>query len=283
MSRRGNTDFLVMQKEGVIMRTRFIPYSLVFMILGLLAPTLQASEFPGRPKYPDVKTIELAELNKHFDQHVIIDARSSYEFDTLHIKGSVNVPISSEEFARRVRDLSDLTKKPLVFYCNGHTCMKSYKAARAARLAGVKNCYAYDAGMFDWAKAHPAKTVLLGKPLKSPSQLIPKSTLKKHTLEPKEFAAYAENKKHFVTIDVRSRYQRAGVGLFPFIEQWISLEQTLSLDKAIKDAAADNKTLLIYDEVGKQVRWLQYRLEEMGVKKYYFMKGGAAGYIESIK
>lgn len=264
------------------MRTRSITRSISFLIVVFLSTVVQASEFPGRAKYPDVKTIELAELSKGFGQHVIIDARSSYEFDTLHIKGAVNVPISSDDFARRVRDISNITRKPLVFYCNGHTCMKSYKAARAAKLAGIMDCYAYDAGMFDWAKAHPAQTVLLGKSLKSPSQLIPKSMLKKHMLDPKKFAKYTENKKHFITIDVRSRYQRAGVGLFPFIEQWIPLERTVVLEKAMKDARSDNKTLLIYDEVGKQVRWLQYRLEEMGVKKYYFMKGGAAGYIKSI-
>lgn len=257
--------------------------SFIFCVLLLQASALaNKADFPGRPNYPDVKTMELADLGKKYDNVVIVDARSLYEFETLHIKGAVNIPISSSDFAKQVRDISQLTKKPLVFYCNGHTCMKSYKAARAAKLAGVVDCYAYDAGVFDWAKSNPAKTVLLGKPLKSPKQLLSKDKLKKHTITPKEFSVMVEKKKNVETIDVRSRFQRAGVGLFPFNEKWVPLEKTSELDKALEDAANRRKTLLIYDEVGKQVRWLQYRLEELGVKNYYFMKGGANGYIKAI-
>jgi hypothetical protein len=40
--------------------------------------------------------------------------------------------------------------------------------------------------------------------------------------------------------------------------------------------------LFIYDEVGKQVRWLQYTIEELGLKNYYFMDKGAKAYYSSI-
>lgn len=257
--------------------------SIFFCLLLLQIPlATNAADFPGRPNYPDVKPMELADLAKKFDNVIVVDARSQYEYDTLHIKSAVNIPVSSPNFAKQVRDISQLTKKPLVFYCNGHTCMKSYKAARAAKLAGVVDCYAYDAGVFDWAKNNPGKTVLLGKAMKSANQLLSKTKLKKHTITPKEFSVMVEKKNNVQTIDVRSRFQRAGVGLFPFNEKWVPLEKTSDLEKALEEAATRKKTLLIYDEVGKQVRWLQYRLEEMGVRKYYFMKGGAAGYIKSI-
>ena len=38
--------------------------------------------------------------------------------------------------------------------------------------------------------------------------------------------------------------------------------------------------IFIYDEVGKQVRWLQYALEKANVKNYYFMHNGARGYYD---
>lgn len=44
-----------------------------------------------------------------------------------------------------------------------------------------------------------------------------------------------------------------------------------------------NKKLLIYDAVGKQVRWLQYLLEKNNVTGYYFMKGGIKSYLEWYK
>lgn len=40
-------------------------------------------------------------------------------------------------------------------------------------------------------------------------------------------------------------------------------------------AARSGDNMYVYDEAGKQVRWLMYRLEQAGVKDYYFMKGGA--------
>ena len=45
-------------------------------------------------------------------------------------------------------------------------------------------------------------------------------------------------------------------------------------------AKRKNKMIFIYDEVGKQVRWLQYALEKANVKNYYFMHNGARGYYD---
>ena len=39
------------------------------------------------------------------------------------------------------------------------------------------------------------------------------------------------------------------------------------------------QTLLIFDQVGKQVRWLMYHLEVAGIKDYYFLSKGANGVI----
>lgn len=40
-----------------------------------------------------------------------------------------------------------------------------------------------------------------------------------------------------------------------------------------------DQTLLIFDQVGKQVRWLMYHLEATGYTKYYFLADGAYGVI----
>ena len=54
------------------------------------------------------------------------------------------------------------------------------------------------------------------------------------------------------------------------------------LEKFFARAKRNGKTLLIYDAVGKQVRWLMYSLERAGVKNYWFMKGGAKGYYDML-
>jgi hypothetical protein len=39
------------------------------------------------------------------------------------------------------------------------------------------------------------------------------------------------------------------------------------------------QTLLIFDQVGKQVRWLMYHLETTGYTNYFFLSDGACGVI----
>ena len=110
---------------------------------------LSADEgFPGREKYPDVSYIELADLfnRKARNEIVIVDARSNYEFETLRIKGAVNIPVASKNFEIEVQKLRKKTDKPIVFYCNGHRCMKSYIAAKKCMDVDIKDVIAFDAG-----------------------------------------------------------------------------------------------------------------------------------------
>jgi rhodanese-related sulfurtransferase len=79
------------------------------------------------------------------------------------MKDAVNIPLTSEKFADRVRALRKQTTRRIVFYCNGHASHNPYLAARAAMHAGVKNVFAYDAGIDEWAVAYPQKVVLAGK------------------------------------------------------------------------------------------------------------------------
>ena len=79
-------------------------------------------------------------------------------------------------------------------------------------------------------------------------------------------------------MDVRDLYQRAGIGYFIGIEKWVSMDDKKKLDKYLKLALDENRTLYIYDETGKQVRWLQYTLEHYNIKNYFFMKKGAKGF-----
>jgi hypothetical protein len=83
-------------------------------------------------------------------------------------------------------------------------------------------------------------------------------------------------------IDVRDKFQRAGIGFYPGLEKWASLDDRRKLNRYIEKAKYENKTLFIYDEVGSQVRWLQYALEKAGIKNYYFMEKGARAYYDMI-
>jgi rhodanese-related sulfurtransferase len=242
------------------------------------APAPSTAEFPYRSQYLDAAIMETVELNRRFNEVVVVDVRSAYEYQTLRIKDAVNVPIGTRDFLSELRKLREQSKKPIVFYCNGKTCRKSYDAVLAAQSARITDTYAYDAGVFDWAKAYPERAVLLNKSPVKPSDLITDEAYKSRILDPRDFAARVGQGS--LVLDVRDRVQR-DTALFPFKESRAQLSETDKIDAVIEQALQGNKTLLVYDAAGHQVRWFQYYLESKGVRDYYFMKHGAQGFFDS--
>lgn len=253
---------------------------LLFLSITLSAHAVE-EEFPNRRYYPEVRVIETADLNLRLPELQVVDVRSRYEFETLHVNGAINVPlIAAQDFEDKIRTVSERTRKPLVFYCNGRACVKSYQAARRAIFAKVDDVYAYDAGIMDWAKAHPEQTTLLYKtPIKA-SDLITQEQFSRRLLDPKAFGARVGAGDKVVVLDVRDVVQRDSP-LFPFVEKRAALDQKRKIDEVIALARREKKPLLIYDKTGQQVQWFQYYLVNKDVKEYYFLRGGAEAYFEA--
>jgi len=271
--------------KGEVMMFRLFQLFLVTNLVTVSQSAWSADEgFPGRNKYPDVPYIELGDLynKKARGEVVIVDTRSNYEFETLRIKDAVNIPVANDTFEEEVRKLRLKTDKTLVFYCNGHRCMKSYIATKRCMAANIDNVTAYDAGIFDWTKKYPKEAELLGTSPVHPEKLIATKHFKSKLLDPDTFSSYIMDTNNRIVIDVRDKFQRAGVGFYPGIERWAALDDRKKLQRYIEKAKRENKTLFIYDEVGKQVRWLQYALEEAGVENYYFMHNGARAYYDMM-
>ncbi|GAB4292144.1 MAG: hypothetical protein Kow0096_06760 [Thiohalomonadaceae bacterium] len=244
----------------------------------LLVGTAWAEDdMPGRSRYPTVKWVELAQLRAMRPNVIIVDARSHYEYETLHIKGAVNVALGEQGFVEGVKALRAESPHPIVFYCNGRTCMKSYQAALEAQNSGIVNVYAYDAGIFDWVKAYPDDSVLLGRSPVDPARLLGKDKLQAHTLAPAEFEKRIDD--NALILDVRDKFQQEAITLFPMRQRSVPLDNK-ALQKYVDQARQEGKTLLIYDEAGHQVRWLQYYLESEKVAAYFFLAGGAKGYFD---
>ncbi|MDH5325600.1 MAG: rhodanese-like domain-containing protein [Gammaproteobacteria bacterium] len=254
------------------------------VLLGVMMSQTWAAdkEFPGRDVFPEVKYIELKDLYTQRKDVHIVDVRSTYEYQTLRIENAINIPLASKTFAADMQKLRASSDRPIVVYCNGKTCMKSYKAARKAKNAKIDNVVAYDAGVLDWAKAYPKNTMLISKTLRDPNLLISKTEFEKHSLTPDQFGERLASTEDIV-LDVRDRFQREALSIFVGREYRVFLDDTKKLDRYIKKAKREGKGLLIYDAAGKQVRWLQYHLKEMGVTDYHFMKGGIHAYFKEMK
>jgi predicted sulfurtransferase len=241
-------------------------------------------EYPGRDLFPEIPYVELQDFYQKLKRNEVsvVDVRSAYEYDTLRIAGAINIPVASKTFASDMRKLRMSDSKPIVVYCNGKTCMKSYEAARQAAVEKIDNVIAYDAGIMDFAKTFPKDTLLLGKTLNDPGKLISKEDFKKHLLTPEKFGERIADSSDIV-LDVRDRFQREGISIFVGREFRVPIDNTKRLDRYIEQAMKENKSLLIYDAAGKQVEWLQYYLEDKGLKSYYFMQGGISAYYKDMK
>jgi len=237
----------------------------------------QANMFPHRQKFTDVPVIELGELRQVMDMVTLLDVRSKYEYETLHIKGAINVPLTSLDFGKLVREIQNADKNKIVFYCNGGKCKKSYKAVRKAQKYGITNTVAYDAGIYAWAKSYPDHSVLLGKSPMQANEFIENKEFKSRLINAKTFEA--KRRSGAQVLDIRDRIQR-DTQLFPSEEERAELKDIDRIKKIINETKRKGKPLLVYDKVGKQIRWFQYLLEKQNIKNYYFMKGGSEGYYE---
>ncbi len=270
--------FVIMKYDTSVVRW----LGLVISILSFFsASTASASsEFPGRDLYPNVPVISTQQLYKQLSTGVVIvDARTPFEYETLRIKGAINIPLklNTEKFIAKIQNIRKQTNQPIVFYCNGRSCLKSYKAARKAMIyAKAEKVLTYDAGVFEWTTAYPDHAELLGKSPVSPDQLISKENFKKHMKPALDFIKSAH--KGTIILDIRDRSQRDGFYIFSGEENSIPLNEMDKLKAVIRRAKKEQKPLFVYDEVGRQVRWLQYYLESEKVPEYYFMEGGAKAF-----
>ncbi|HEX2543960.1 MAG TPA: rhodanese-like domain-containing protein [Ramlibacter sp.] len=122
------------------------------------APAL-AADVP--PTLAGVTVVTAEQARQMVDRGVpIIDTRVGNEYADAHIKGAKNLPYK-EKSAKDVAfnpkdDQFDLAKlpqdknAPVIFYCNGPECWKSFKASKVASDAGWKRVQWLRGGFPEW-------------------------------------------------------------------------------------------------------------------------------------
>lgn len=265
--------------------TRF-PGTVAVAVLCCSAALSAAEDFPLRAKFPSLKWISIRDLAKAPNDVVVVDVRDAFEFSTMHINGSTNLPVAEATFPAELdKLLKDNKRTTVVFYCNGHNCIKSYEAAQKARQRGYENALVYDAGILEWAAAFPGRATLLGKTPVDVTRLISDAEFDKHLLGTADFLRRAQA-ADVILFDARDPMQRSKVpdfgGKVPgnyYFNKLVPLLKQEGFKKANRD-----KPLFFFDATGKQVRWLQYLLEAEGYPNYWFLRDGVAAiYGDDVK
>ena len=125
-------------------------FAALFMLAS--APTL-SSAATSPETVEGATTVSVETAAELFDQNVVfVDVRKGSDFDAGRIPGAVHLDIKS---ALTEASLAEVVKTsdPVVFYCNGHSCMRSSDASRLAVGWGYTNVHYLRDGYPAWESA----------------------------------------------------------------------------------------------------------------------------------
>ncbi len=141
------------------MRVTFPRLALALVVGMMMSGAAQAGDTP--PTLAGAKLVNAADVAKaQSSGAAVIDARVASEYADGHIKGALNVPYreksekavnfdaSQDEF--NLAKLPADKAAPVVIYCNGPECWKSFKASTVAIKAGYTNVLWYREGFPNW-------------------------------------------------------------------------------------------------------------------------------------
>lgn len=149
---------------------RLISLGVVVAVLTLMLPAVcWAKQKPLVPEsVPGVKITSHDKLKSMIDTKKIgvdfhvFDSRKSSDYEAGRISGAVHMPVPGrpnledaevQKAIDKMKGKLPLDKKVLiVFYCNGHRCWRSPKAAKAAVKMGYENVGWLRDGFPEWQK-----------------------------------------------------------------------------------------------------------------------------------
>jgi len=175
------------------MRKRMVPGSAaVAAILLAMAASFATVARGAEKECPVVTTEQLKALMDEKKEFVLVDTRTSEEFQEAHIRSAISIP--EKTFESQLSLLPADKNVLIVLYCNGVKCGKSRKAAKKADAAGYRNLIIYAEGFPVWEEK--GYSIVAG-----PEHAKKVETTK---VRPAELKALIDGKgKELVIVDVR--------------------------------------------------------------------------------
>lgn len=134
--------------------------TLVTTLLALFISTVTfAEETPTTLAGTTVITAEdLLDLSDTKADLVIVDARVQSDYDKSHIPGVVRL-VNTETTETTLATVIPSKITPVIFYCNGPSCKRSYESAGIAVASGYSNVYWFRGGIAEWTqKDYPVES-----------------------------------------------------------------------------------------------------------------------------
>jgi len=143
-------DNLIPNAGRVVAASNPAPYEYVAS-LGLFTP----ADLTGVTRVSAKQAYDMSQKGAR-----LIDVRTEREYSTKHARGSVLIPYGEKslkalDFDSKLDSFGGIAKvdnkaQPIIFFCNGAECWKSYKASKVARESGFTSVYWLRGGMPEW-------------------------------------------------------------------------------------------------------------------------------------
>lgn len=246
----------------------------LFFLMSFWAPLFSA--FASEPLQPE-GYIGSVELEQIFELVHLVDCRSRFEYDILHMKNAVHVPVGN-----MVREDLELLRakdpaKAIVFYGNGEPCPESRAAFVKAAKWGYTNIFSYRGSIFNWAKERPEKARFWGEILgpDSQDQLFAADHFLENSLPPGPFLE-ASQQAGTMVVDIRDMAERSSFSISLPNAQHFPIDRLVKLIKS-GSRKVRGKRVFIIDCCGGRSQWLAFVLVDSGID-YVFLKGGVAAW-----
>lgn len=276
------------------MKNIIIIFLSFFLTLSLLSAHAESTDntsdklYPNRKFYPQLSYISTKEMVNAVKagKYNIIDARPALGYQTLHIKEADNFSANDKQFSEKITTLINKNNKPIVFYCGGLACLKSYKASvKAIKELQDKeikrDVFTYDSGISAFAHASPDWVLKNGKEISPENPLLDMAKIKKHAKNAEDFtnSINIDEYNQYIILDVREKQQSMLRKLFMFKrEKKITVYEPEKLIKFLNKVKSSDQTLMVYGSVEKQIESIYPLITTSGIKKWFYLEGGEVAY-----
>lgn len=139
----------------------------LLVLTGLLGQAAANPEEALPTSLPGVSVLTAEEIVRAGNNAIIIDTRPLHDYLAARIPGSLHIPYKEHSprrldydasldnpqgFLKRLHKFVPHRETPVVFYCNGTACWKSFKSARAALKDGYTQVRWLRGGIVEWQK-----------------------------------------------------------------------------------------------------------------------------------
>jgi len=125
----------------------------ITMIFLAIAPLTAPAEYRSPESVEGAITISAEEAKDMYDQGVkFIDVRNPRLYARKHIPGAHHLDLKYV-FSEETLDEVAARQEPIIIYCSGVKCSRSYRASEKALSWGFEKVYYFRGGIVDWKNA----------------------------------------------------------------------------------------------------------------------------------